>query len=283
MKENGKTSSQRQSVRLAGREIQYKEMGSGEPALILLHGLSGDLNGWALNQRVLAADRRVIAIDLPGHGRSTRDIGDGTAPVLAAMLADLPDALGLERFHLLGLSFGGAIALDLASILADRRDRRLESLTCLSAGGLGTAVNTDFIYAYLRAETRDAMQAALSQVFHDERMVNDAMVYYGLLGRADPAFRDGIETMITANFTGQRQRFDYTGTARDLSVPVNVIWGRQDRIIPVEHGEALADSRPVHIFDECGHMPNVEMADRFNGLVAKILQQVERENSSGRD
>jgi len=281
MTENGKTSTARQTIRLAGRDIGYKEMGTGEPALILLHGLSSDLNGWALNQRVLAADRRVIAIDLPGHGRSTRDIGDGTAPVLAAMLTELPDALGLERFHLLGLSFGGAIALDLAKTFADRSDRRLESLTCLSAGGLGTSVNTDFIYAYLRAETTEAMHAALSQVFHDERMVNDAMVYYGLLGRADPAFRDGIETMITANFTGQRQRFDYTGTARNLSVPVHVIWGRQDRIIPVEHGEALAEARPVHIFDACGHMPNVEMADRFNGLVAEILGKVERKNGGG--
>ncbi len=281
MTENGKTSTARQTIRLADRDIGYKEMGTGEPALILLHGLSGDLNGWALNQRVLAANRRVIAIDLPGHGRSTRDIGDGTAPVLAAMLTELPDALGLERFHLLGLSFGGAIALDLAKTFADRSDRRLESLTCLSAGGLGTSVNTDFIYAYLRAETTEAMYAALSQVFHDERMVNDAMVYYGLLGRADPAFRDGIETMITANFTGQRQRFDYTGTARNLSVPVHVIWGRQDRIIPVEHGEALADARPVHIFDACGHMPNVEMADRFNELVAEILGKVERKNGGG--
>jgi len=281
MKDNGKTSIPRQTARLAGRDIQYKEMGTGEPALILLHGLSGDLNGWALNQRVLAADRRVIAIDLPGHGRSTKDIGDGTATVLAAMLTELPDTLGIERFHLLGLSFGGAIALDLATTFADRRDRRLESLICLSAGGLGTSVNTDFIYAYLRAETPEAMHAALSQVFHNERMVNDAMVYYGLLGRADPAFRDGIETMISANFSDQRQRFDYTGAARDLPVPVHLIWGRQDRIIPADHGEALADSRPVHIFDDCGHMPNVEMAGRFNALVAQILQDVEQNNSGG--
>ena len=281
MNDIGKSSSQRQTVRLAGQDIQYKEMGAGEPALILLHGLSSDLNGWALNQRVLATDRRVIAIDLPGHGRSTREIGDGTAPALAAMLTELPDGLGIERFHLLGLSFGGAIALDLAATFADRRDGRLESLTCLSAGGLGSAVNTDFIYAYLRAETPEAMQAALTQVFHDERMVNDAMVYYGLIGRADPAFRAGIETMITANFTGQRQRFDYTGAARDLHVPVHLIWGRQDRIIPVEHGEALADARPVHIFDRCGHMPNVEMADRFNALVAEILHDVERNSRLG--
>ena len=281
MNDSGKTTTQRQTVRLAGCDIQYKEMGTGEPALILLHGLSSDLNGWALNQRVLAADRRVIAIDLPGHGRSTRDIGDGTAPVLAAMLTELPDGLGIERFHLLGLSFGGAIALDLATTFASQRNGRFQSLICLSAGGLGTAVNTDFIYAYLRAETPETMHAALSQVFHDERMVNDAMVYYGLLGRADAAFRDGIETMITANFRNQRQHFDYTGAARDLTVPVHLIWGRQDRIIPVDHGEALADARPVHILDDCGHMPNVEMADRFNALVAQILRDVEREPDGG--
>ena len=87
--------------------------------------------------------------------------------------------------------------------------------------------------------------------------------------------------MISANFSNQRQRFDYTGAARDLPVPVHLIWGRQDRIIPADHGEALADSRPLHIFDDCGHMPNVEMADRFNALVAQILQDVDRKNSGG--
>src|SRR3546814_11355779 len=65
-------------VDAGGWRLRYREMGSGDPPLVLIHGLGGDCNAWALNHAALAADRRVLAVELPGHGGSEKEVGDGS-------------------------------------------------------------------------------------------------------------------------------------------------------------------------------------------------------------
>ena len=257
-------------VDAGGSVLQIREAGAGDPPLLLLHGLGGDLTTWTLNQRALADGRRVIAVDLPGHGASTKDIGTATVPHLARMLEGLPKALDLDRFHLLGLSFGGAIALDLALRLGDR----VQSLVCLSATGLGAEINTNFIDGYLQADTAEAMRPLLSIVFHDERLINDAMVGYALAARSDPEFRSCVDLMFTTNFRDGHQLFTYDDRIGRLTIPIHIVWGREDRIVPVAHAERLAPDLPVTILDGVGHMPNVEAAEAFNRTVLGFLRQV---------
>jgi pyruvate dehydrogenase E2 component (dihydrolipoamide acetyltransferase) len=181
-------------TRLHVRRTETAE--SAEPPLLLLHGLGGDSTSWTLNQKALAADRPVVAVDLPGHGRSDPAEGDGTVPSTAALLSGLPDALGLDRFHLVGLSYGGALALD----IAERIEERILSLTCVSSTGLGREVNIDFILGYLDADTPEAMRASLALLYHNTRKINDTMVGYALLGRADADYRAGVRRITDANF-----------------------------------------------------------------------------------
>lgn len=251
--------------------LHMRVVGKGAPPLLLLHGLGGDSTSWTLNQRALAADRQVIAPDLPGHGKSAREVGEGTVPWLGAFLTALPDALGIERFHLLGISYGAAVAMDLAGHLPDR----ILSLTCVSATGLGPEVNIDFIRGYLRAETPEAMRPLMAMLFHDPRKINDAMIAYALAGRADPGFRDCVNRITDANFEDGHQRFAYAERVKDYPFPVHVIWGREDRIVPVAHGERLRDDVPVHILDKIGHMPNAEAAETFNRLVLDLIAAAE--------
>lgn len=255
-----------------GVSLHLRSCGDGAAPLVLLHGLGGDSTAWTLNQRPLAADRPVIAVDMPGHGQSDREVGDGTVPATGALLSGLPDALGIDRFHLAGLSYGGAVAMDLAGRLPDR----LLSLTCLSATGLGSEVDTGFIEGYLEAETPEAMRPLMESVFHDTRIVNDAMVGYALLGRADPDFRQCVRRIINANFQNGAQRFRYRDALGALPCPVHVIWGREDGIVPVGHAAFPDSDIDVHIFDSVGHMPNVEAAERFNGLLARLLADADR-------
>lgn len=254
-------------VSLGGIEIHLRVAGSGGPPLILLHGLGGDSTSWTLNHRALAEARPVIAVDLPGHGRSAREVGDGTVPWLGRLLTELPDRLGIGRFHLLGLSFGAGVAMDLAG----RLPQRIRSLVCVSATGLGPEVNIGFIRGFLRAETPEAMRPMLEMLFHDTRKINDAMVGYALAGRADPAFRTCVDRMTDANFENGRQRFAYAEALRSYPFPVHLLWGREDRIVPVAHAERLARDLPVHILDSVGHMPNAEAAETFNTLVGDML------------
>lgn len=245
--------------------------GNGAAPLILLHGLGGDSTSWTLNQRALAAGRPVIAVDLPGHGRSDRKVGDGTVPATGALLARLPDALGLDRFHLAGLSYGGALALDLAG----RLPARIRSLTCVSATGLGHAVNIDFILGYLDAETPEAMRPCLELLYHNRRKINDAMVAYALFGREDPDYRACVRRITDANFENGGQRFNYRDALERFPFPVHVIWGREDRIVPVAHTEDLPAHVRVEILDGAGHMPNAEKAEAFNALLLTLIAAAE--------
>lgn len=263
-------------VDVGGVRLHVRRAGTyedGGAPLLLLHGLGGDSTSWTLNQKALAADRPVIAVDLPGHGRSDRAVGDGTVPSTGALLSKLPDTLGLDRFHLIGLSYGGALALDLAGRVEDR----ILSLTCVSSTGLGREVNVDFILGYLEAETPEAMRSSLELLFHDTRKINDAMVGYALLGRADPDYRASVRRITDANFENGGQRFNYRDALERFSFPVHVVWGREDRIVPVDHADALPPNVRVAILDEAGHMPNAERAEAFNALMLDLIAAAESE------
>ena len=245
--------------------------GKGAAPLVLLHGLGGDSTSWTLNQRALAAGRPVIAVDLPGHGRSDRAVGDGTVPATGALLSGLPDALGIDRFHLVGLSYGGALAMDMAGRLRER----ILSLTCVSATGLGHEVNIDFILGYLDAETPEAMRPCLELLYHNQRKINDAMVAYALFGRADPDYRTDVRRITDANFENGGQRFNYRDALEGFPFPVHVVWGREDRIVPVAHTENLPPAVRVEILDDAGHMPNAERAKAFNTLMLNLIAAVD--------
>ena len=77
--------------------------------VVFVHGYGGDKNSWLFVQEPIAADRVTYAVDLPGHGESSKDVGDGTVQSLARVLIGLLDALGISRAHLVGHSMGGAV------------------------------------------------------------------------------------------------------------------------------------------------------------------------------
>jgi pyruvate dehydrogenase E2 component (dihydrolipoamide acetyltransferase) len=103
-----------QKVEVGGRLLRYLDMGEGGTPLVLVHGFGGDLNNWLFNQPALAAERRVIALDLPGHGESGKSLQTGDAAELSHAVLALLDHLALDRVHLTGHSMGGLVTLTVA-------------------------------------------------------------------------------------------------------------------------------------------------------------------------
>src|SRR5436305_388744 len=98
-----------------GKRLRVLELGGGDAVpVVLIHGFGADLNGWMFTQPALAEGRRAVALDLPGHGGSVKEVGSGDAVGFAAAIADALDALGIDKAHLVGHSTGGAIAATLA-------------------------------------------------------------------------------------------------------------------------------------------------------------------------
>ncbi len=256
-----------QTVEVGGGRINYLVMGEGSPPVVLVHGFGGDLNNWLFNQPALAAGRAAYALDLPGHGRSGKDVGSGEVAALAQTLAAYLDALRLDPVHLVGHSLGGAITLDLAV----RQPERVASLTLIAPVALGGEINADYIDGFIAAGRRKEMQAVLGMLFADPALVSRDMVEEVLKYKRLDGTAAALATVAGAAFPGGRQSRDLKSRLGDLRMPVQVIWGRQDRILPVTQSDNLPASVPVHILDDAGHMVHMEAAAQVNALIEGLL------------
>jgi pyruvate dehydrogenase E2 component (dihydrolipoamide acetyltransferase) len=256
-------------IEAGGRRLRVLDIGQGEAApIVLVHGFGADLNAWMFNQPVLAERRRVVAIDLPGHGGSVKQVGAGDAETFAAAVSDALAALGIGRFHLVGHSMGGAVAL----MLAGQMPERVASLTLLAPAGLGPEVNGAFIDGFARVARRREAQELLAVLVHDPSLISRAMIEETLRYKRLDGVPAALDTIARAWFPDGRQALDLRPVLAALTVPVQIVWGRDDRIIPVAQAEALAGRMPVHILAEVGHIPQMEKAGEVNRLIARFVE-----------
>jgi pyruvate dehydrogenase E2 component (dihydrolipoamide acetyltransferase) len=256
-------------IEVGGRRLRILDVGTGEdPPIVLLHGFGADLNAWMFNQPMLAEKRRVVALDLPGHGGSVKEVGTGDAETFAAAVSDVLALLGIERFHLVGHSMGGAIAL----VLAGKMPQRIASLTLLSPAGLGPEINGPFIDGFVRVTRRREAQELLAVLVHDSSLISRAMVEETLRYKRLDGVPAALDTIAHAWFPDGRQALDLRPALAALAVPAQIVWGCDDRIIPVTHAEAFADKMQVHILDAVGHIPQMEKAGEINRLITRFVE-----------
>ena len=256
-----------QTVEIGGKSVQYLKIGEGEgPTLVLLHGFGGDINIWVFNQEALSeAGRTVYALDLPGHGQSSKNVGEGDLGSLVDVLSGFMDEMGIEKAHLVGHSMGGAVAASFALAHPDRAS----SLVLISSAGLGDEINGDYIEGFIAANRRKEMKRVLALLFANpdlltRRLVNDELRFKRMDG-VDEALR----TLADKMFPDGRQADvpDLSG----LEVPMLAVWGQDDRILPVSHTENLPENATVEVLENTGHMPQMEAAGHTNRLIEQFL------------
>jgi pyruvate dehydrogenase E2 component (dihydrolipoamide acetyltransferase) len=268
--EAGATAPEPETIEAGGRRFRYLALGEGEgPPIVFIHGFGGDLNNWQFNQEALAENRGTYAVDLPGHGGSSKDLGSGHVDVgaLAKAVVDFLDAKNVGKAHLVGHSLGGAVALDLALNHADR----VASATLVCSAGLGPEINMTYIDGFMQAKRRKQLEPVLAMLVADPDMVSREMIEDVLKFKRLDGVEAALKRIIDDNFAGGRQALELTSRLGELSVPAQVIWGRQDQIIPASHAEGLPTSVPVHVFDDAGHMVHMEKAAEVNDLVKRFV------------
>jgi pimeloyl-ACP methyl ester carboxylesterase len=263
-----------QTVTLHGHSITYVQQGAG-PVLLLIHGMAGSLETWRSVIDPLARTATVLAVDLPGHGASSPGGGDYSLGSLAAGLRDVLTTLGHDRATLVGHSLGGGIAMQFSYQFPEMTER----LVLVSSGGLGLEVNP-----VLRAASLPGANLFLSVTAEATRLASgiagrllrathspskpglDELVRsYASLADADrrAAFLATVRSVVDLN--GQTVRAgDRLYLAKDL--PVLLIWGAEDPIIPVEHARAAHELLPdstLAVFEGVRHFPHVEAPERF--------------------
>ncbi len=250
-----------QTVDVAGRAIRYLTRGEGGTPVILIHGFGGDLNNWLFNHEALAASRAVHALDLPGHGSSSKDVGDGSVGFLADIVVGFADALGIDRVHLVGHSMGGAISL----AIARSAPQRVASITLIGSAGLGSEIDGDYLDGFIAAERRKDLKPHVEKLFSDPALVTRQIVNDLLAFKRIDGVTDALGTIRDAFAPGGGQ----AEVMRDVagSVPTLVVWGSDDRIIPAAHADGLPGGVSSTVLDGQGHMVQMEAAADVNRLI----------------
>ncbi len=258
-----------ETVEVDGRQIQYLEMGEGGTPLVFIPGFGGDINIFVFNQETLAATRPVYALDLPGHGGSSKDVGDGDLAFFVGVLAGFLDAMEIEKAHLAGHSMGGAVA----GAFALAHPERVASVILIASAGLGEEINSDYIEGFIAANRRKEMKNVLGLLFADPDLVTRQLVQDVLQYKRKDGVDEALRTVADKVFPDGRQAGvqDLSGT----SVPMLAIWGREDEIVPAAHTENLPPHARVEILDGKGHSVQMEAAGKVNRLIEDFLQNLD--------
>lgn len=245
------------------------------PVVLLLHGSGPGVTAWAnwrLTIPALAERFRVIAPDIVGFGFTERP-SDVTydLPTWTSHAVGVLDALGIQRAHVVGNSFGGSLAMSLAIHHPDRVDR----LVLMGAAGVPFELpaGLDAVWGY--EPSVDAMEELLEIFAHDRGLVGRDLAEL----RYRASIRPGVQEAFSSMFPAPRQQALDAITHRvediaAITAPTLIVHGRDDRVIPPSNATdllALIDDSQAHLFGRCGHWTQIEHADAFNRLVIDFL------------
>jgi len=275
------------TVRVGRREIFVTEAGpDGAAPVVLLHGGGAGATGasnYGRNIDALAEHYRVIVPDLPGYGRSTKEI-DHEDPFgdLASAIRGLLDELGIDKAHLVGNSYGGAAALRLAMDRPDKVDR----LILMGPGGIGTtrALPTKGLTSLLsyyggEGPTREKLETFIRDyLVYDDASVPDELIELRYQASIQPEVVANPPLRRPSGPTAPRTlfRMDFTRDRRlaKVQTPTLVIWGADDKVNRPSGGRTLAETMPscdLYLAARTGHWVQWERADLFNTLATQFL------------
>jgi pimeloyl-ACP methyl ester carboxylesterase len=267
-------------VDLPGAEVNYAEIGEGDP-IIFVHGLAGSWQNWLENLPYFGRRHRAIALDLPGFGDSPMPSWEISMPNYGRMLHDFCERLGLDHVAaLVGNSMGGFVCTEAVIDEPSRFDR----LVLISAAGISFAEaegrharalgrTVKAAAPFLAGDRRvwltrpRGRKLAFGQIFRNPNKLRPELLQeQGRVGLQAPGFADGLSTVAG---------YDTRERLPEIEIPTLVVWGLNDRIVPVEAAlgyHRLIPKSRLEIFERTGHLPMLERPQRFNPLLDEFIE-----------
>jgi pimeloyl-ACP methyl ester carboxylesterase len=265
-------------VEIDGVRLHWAEVGEGAlPPVVLLHGLNNSCLSWSRVAPLLAASRRVLMPDLPGHGQSGRPNAGYELDWHARIIAHWLAAIGVENADIVGHSFGGGVA----QMLLLECPERIRRVVLVAAGGLGKGVGwwlrlaslphvvEYFGQPFMALGTWLALRGAGDGITHED--IAELSRLNAQAGSAR-AFARSVRDVI--GWRGQRRNFFLRAHEIKTLPPLLVLWGDRDVLIPIEQGRAFASSIEGVVFQTfagCGHYLHNERPDSFAKIVREFL------------
>jgi 2-hydroxy-6-oxonona-2,4-dienedioate hydrolase len=261
--------------------IHYNDCGAGSETVVMLHGSGPGASGWANFNRniepLVAAGFRVILLDCPGWSKSDSIVCTGSRSDLnARVLKGLVDALELDRVHILGNSMGGhsAVAFALAN------PERVGKLVLMGGGTGGASPFTPMptegiklLQGLYREPTIENLKKMMNVFVFDTSDLTEELFQARLDNMLNR--RDHLENFVKSLAANPKQFPDFSPRLAEIKAQTLVIWGSNDRFVPMDTGLRLLAGLPnaeLHVFNRCGHWAQWEHADKFNRMVLDFLQ-----------
>ncbi|MEF7614005.1 alpha/beta fold hydrolase [Aquincola sp. MAHUQ-54] len=260
--------------------LHYNDCGTGDETVVMLHGSGPGASGWAnFNRNVeplVEAGYRVVLLDCPGWSRSDTIVNTGSRSALnARALKGLMDALGIAKAHVIGNSMGAHSAVAFAL----EHPTRVGKLVLMGGGTGGTSPfvpmpteGIKLIGALYRQPTIENLKRMMSVFVYDTGSLTDALYQARLDNML--ARREHLENFVKSSEANPKQFPDVGHRLGEISAPTLVIWGRDDRFVPLDVGLRLVaglQDAELHVFSRCGHWAQWEHAQKFNRMVRAFL------------
>jgi pimeloyl-ACP methyl ester carboxylesterase len=268
-------------IELPGAEVNYAEIGEGEP-ILFVHGIAGCWRNWLENLPHFGRTHRAIALDLPGFGASPMPSWPIDMPAYGRLIHDFCEKLGIDRVAaLVGNSMGGFAATE---AVIDQPSR-FEQLVLVSAAGISFAeAKGRETTAFIRS-----VEAAAGAILIGKPSVNfltrplsrrigfSRLVHYPTRLRGELLWEQIYPGLGAAGFGAAARAisgYDTRHRLPEIEIPTLVVWGLRDQIVPVEaaigYHRLIPESR-LELFERTGHLPQMERPERFNRLLDDFL------------
>ena len=260
--------------------IHYNDVGSGAETVVMLHGSGPGATGWANFSRniepLVDMGYRVLLVDCPGWGKSDAVVNTGSRSELnARVLKGVLDALDIGRTHIIGNSMGGhsAVAFALAN------PQRVGKLILMGGGTGGPSQfvpmpteGIKLLNGLYKTPTIENLKRMMNVFVFDASALTDDLMQARLDNML--ARRDHLENFVKSLAANPKQFTDYGARLGEIAAPTLIVWGREDRFVPMDVGLRLLAGLPnaqMHVFSRCGHWAQWEHAQAFNRMVVDFL------------
>ena len=259
--------------------LHYNEAGNGKETVIMLHGGGPGAAGWSNFSRNIDAfseKYRTILLDCPGFNKSDTIItGDARDVLNARAIKGLMDELNIEKAHLVGNSMGGASALSFSLEFADRLDK----MVLMGAGGGGQSMfspmpleGIKLLVTLYQNPSLEALKKMIEVFVYDPSLMSDELIE----SRFENMMRkpEHLENFMKSFAKSKLIVTDFTPDLSKIGAETFIIWGRDDRFCPLDHGLKFLwgiPSADLHILSQCGHWAQWEHAEKFNTLTLDFL------------
>ncbi|MGD9152087.1 MAG: alpha/beta fold hydrolase [Gammaproteobacteria bacterium] len=268
-------------IKVSNIKVHYWDEGNSDIPIILVHGINANVSFWHKNFSALAKTHRVIAIDLLGFGDTDKPQVEYNVAMLAQFLDDFLRSLQIKHCYLVGHSLGGAVSLQFALWFPNV----VEKLVLVSPAGfthklplivrLGTL---SFVRQLLKYIGKKLIAKAIYLYVYDQTCITQEFLQNNYRIAQLPGTRRVLISLLRQNVNMHGIKKEIIEPVMEnlskLTMPVLIIWGKNDKLLPVKNTQAalrLIPQAKLEIFDKCGHIPQLEHPEKFNQLVKSFV------------